>query len=49
MKYLIGFCLGLAASYALMDKGINLPQRLSDAVDKPALQRLWTDVRRSFR
>lgn len=44
LRNLFWFFVGVAVTGLLIDRGINLPQRISDAVDWESLERLGEDI-----
>jgi len=46
-KYFLGFLFGVVATSLLIDRGVNLPDRLQRVVNTGEVQRLWEDIVRS--
>jgi hypothetical protein len=44
MKFVIGFIAGVAVTGLLIDKGVNLPERLGRVINTGEVQQLWHDI-----
>lgn len=44
MKFVIGFVAGVVVTGLLIDRGVNLPERLGRVIDTGEVQQLWHDI-----
>jgi hypothetical protein len=44
MKFVIGFVAGVVVTGLLIDKGVNLPERLGRVINTGEVQQLWHDI-----
>jgi hypothetical protein len=44
MKFVIGFIAGVVVTGLLIDKGVNLPERLGRVINTGEVQQLWHDI-----
>jgi hypothetical protein len=47
-KFIFGFVVGMVISHLLLAKGIDLPQRLDQAINRDELKRLGQDIKSAF-
>ena len=44
MRFILGFLVGVMATGLLIDRGVNLPDRLGHLINGGEVQRLWKDI-----
>lgn len=44
MKFVIGFVAGVVVTGLLIDRGVNLPERLGRVINTGEVQQLWDDI-----
>lgn len=44
MRFVLGFLEGVMATGLLIDRGVNLPERLGRVVNTGEVQNLWKDI-----
>lgn len=44
MKFVIGFIAGVIVTGLLIDRGVNLPERLGRVINTGEVQQLWQDI-----
>lgn len=44
MRFVLGFLVGVMATGLLIDRGVNLPDRLGRVVNTGEVQQLWKDI-----
>jgi hypothetical protein len=44
MRFVLGFLVGVMATGLLIDRGVNLPERLGRVVNTGEVQNLWKDI-----
>lgn len=44
MRFILGFLVGVMATGLLIDRGVNLPERLGQVVNGGEVQSLWRDI-----
>jgi hypothetical protein len=49
MRYIVGFIAGVLFAGLMIDRGVNLPERLGRIVNTGELQELWKDVGQAVR
>lgn len=44
MRFVFGFLAGVMATGLLIDRGVNLPDRLGQVINMGEVQHLWKDI-----
>lgn len=44
MRFVLGFLVGVMVTGLLIDRGVNLPERLGRVINKGEVQQLWKDI-----
>jgi hypothetical protein len=44
MRFVLGFLVGVVVTGLLIDRGVNLPERLGRVVNTGEVQNLWKDI-----
>jgi hypothetical protein len=44
MRFVFGFVAGVIATGLLIDRGVNLPDRLGRVINTGEIQQLWKDI-----
>jgi hypothetical protein len=49
MRFTLGFLVGVMATGLLIDRGVNLPDRLGRVINGSEVQHLWQDIGRAVK
>ena len=44
MRFILGFLVGVMVTGLLIDRGVNLPDRLGRVINTGEVQQLWQDI-----